>query len=142
MSDGVCLELPVTVRGCDPYVARCQGKTGSCTSRAEVAMQRAVARAINASGKVNREVSAEEAPVFDESITGAQLDAVRIGCMTACVLVDLDETIAPDRAAGIIQAIETARMFLDSARAAVGARRVSSVHVVGGQRESSLIVPG
>jgi len=80
-----------------------------------------------------------EPQLFQESLTGAAIDGVRIGCLTARTLVELDERLSDDQVGDIVTAIDAARMYLDAARAAVRQVNPSSVHVVA--RPSGIIVP-
>lgn len=60
-------ELPVRIvsrEGADTKIATCNGCTGSSTQEATIAMQRAAAKALNKSGKLNVEAKPDDVAIL------------------------------------------------------------------------------
>lgn len=84
-----------------------------------------------------------EAPVFQENHTSAAVDAARISCMTALILVDLDQTLSEPQKEILADGLMLARRTLDVARFTAlppDQTAATSVHIVGEQPR--IIVPG
>lgn len=78
-------------------------------------------------------------PVFEENITSAAIDGVRIGAITAQALIELDPRLAEDHKLYLLRCIEGAREWLDAAREAMPVE-TTSLHVVA-QNRSPIILP-
>jgi len=79
-------------------------------------------------------------PIFEENLTSAAIDGVRIGCVTAQALVMLDPALTEEHKVHLLRCIEAARGYLDAARETLAVENLTSVHVV--NERSRIIVPG
>lgn len=78
-------------------------------------------------------------PVFEENITSAAIDGVRISAVTAQALIELDPRLAEDHKVYLLRCLEGAREWLDAAREALPVE-TTSLHVVT-QNPSRIIIP-
>lgn len=86
-----------------------------------------------------------DVPVFQESHTSAAVDAARISCVTALILVDLDSTLSEPQKAILAEGLLQARRILDVARFTAcppNETGATSLHMVGPGLEPSIIIPG
>jgi hypothetical protein len=84
-----------------------------------------------------------DTPIFQENHTSAAIDAARISCITALILVELDQTLSEPQKMILADSLEQARRTLDAGRFAAlppDETGATSVHVVGEQPR--IIIPG